>query len=141
MATVFFFGHGGWDPRGSESGFTPIPKGTTFRFYTQANSLMTLGFGLKLIAGDPSCGEPDQEFREYQQCPDMTLYPAPEFHGHVVRAAQTSGANVVVANAPVKLSSVLRSHAGSDIVWIACRALELQSTPQGRAAGINRVGR
>ena len=141
MAQVFFFGHGGWDPRGASTGFTPVPRGTTLRFYTEANALMTLDYGLKLIRGEPDAGEPEQTFREFQQCPDMTLYPAQEFHGHVVQAARASGANVVVTNAPVKISQVLQQHAGSDIVWIACRALEMQGTALGQQAGINRVGR
>lgn len=140
MATIFFFGHGGWDPRNTKTGFTSIPAGTSFKFYTEANALMTLGFGLKLIRGE-AVGPPDQEFGAYRQCPDMTLHPAPEFHGQVAAAAANTGATVIVANKAIKISSILDQYKGNDIVWIACRALEMKETKRGAASGINRVGR
>ncbi len=137
MAKIFFFGHGGWDPRKQESGFTPVPPNTTFSFYTQVNTLMTLKFGLELIAGTTNA-EPDQHFEARKSCPNMTLYPAKEFHGQVTRA-NTKGATVIVANQPVHLADLFLRYPGHDIVWIACRALELKRT--GAATGVNRVGR
>jgi hypothetical protein len=139
VAKIYFFGHGGWDPRGQESGFTTVPSGSTFSFYTEANTLMTLKFGCELIEGTAK-GEPDQKFAQFQSCPNMTLYPAPEFHGHVGQAMAKSGATVIVANQALKLKDLFLKYPGQDIVWIACRALEMKATGQA-APGINRVGR
>jgi len=138
VAQIFFFGHGGWDPRNQKSGFATVPGGSTFSFYTEANTLMTLKFGCDLIAGTAT-GGPEQKFEQFQSCPDMTLYPAPEFHGHVSQAMAKSGSTVIVANKPMRLSELFLRYPGDDIVWIACRALELN--PTGKPApGINRVG-
>ena len=80
----------------------------------------------------------DQHFEARKSCPNMTLYPAKEFHGQVTRA-NTKGATVIVANQPVHLADLFLRYPGHDIVWIACRALELKRT--GAATGVNRVGR
>jgi len=138
MAKMFFFGHGGWDPRKQKTGFTAVPPGTTFSFYTEANTLMTLEFGLKLIAGTAKL-QPDQRFEEFKSCPNMTLYPAKEFHGQVSQANAASGATVIVANQPLHLSDLFLRYSGNDIIWIACRALELKET--GVQTSVNRVGR
>ena len=139
MAQMFFFGHGGWDPRGQKTGFTSVPAATTFSFYTAANTLMTLKFGYDLIEGSASA-QPDQQFDQFQSCPDMTLYPAPEFHGQILQAMANSGAEVIVAQQELKLSRLFQTYAGNDIVWIACRELILK--PTGVAVpGLNRIGR
>jgi hypothetical protein len=136
---MFFFGHGGWDPRRQKTGFTTVPGGTTFSFYTAANTLMTLKFGYELIEGSASA-DPDQQFGPFQSCPDMTLYPAPEFHSQIREAMAHSGAEVIVAHQALRLSRLFQQYAGNDIVWIACRELILK--PTGMAApGLNRVGR
>ena len=142
VAQVFFFGHGGWDPRGQRTGFTSVPAGTTFSFYTAANTLMTLKFGYELIEGSASA-EADQQFGPFQSCPNMTLYPAPEFHGQILQAMANSGAEVKVVHQALKLSKAFEMAAGNDIVWIACRELILKPTGSAGVTvpGLNRIGR
>jgi len=136
---IFFFGHGGWDPRGQKTGFTMVPAGTRFSFYTGVNTLMTLKFGYDLIEGSAGAAA-DQEYEQFQSCPNMTLYPAPEFHSDIQAAMAGSGARVIVVNGEMKLSKLFLEYSGHDIVWIACRALELKNAG-GSGFGINRVGR
>ena len=143
MARIILFGHGGWRPQSrTRTPYTIVPPGSSIRFYTENAKLLTLGFGLQVIQNNPGLPLPDSEWGAYRTVPNMTLYPAPEFHGHVqgALAHAPAGTRCLIANRATRLSHYFERYPGNDFIWIACRELQFRDQG-GRAIGVNVVQR
>ena len=149
MADIFVFGHGEWKP---SDGYTVVPAGTSVKFYTEGNKLMTVAFATQLMTGQDGGAMPDLEAGAFRSVQNMRLYPAPEYHAAVQQAIQQAGGTAgdirIVNNAGgVTLQSLLEELKGNDLTWIACRALGLKEVntkiggAQQRIGGMNTIGR
>ena len=137
MANVFVFGHGAWKPG---DGFTVVPAGTSVKFYTESNKLMSVAFATELMTGQAPGARPDMEAGAFRSVQNMRLYPAPEFHAAVQHAIQVAGGAAgqikIVSNAGgVTLQTLLEQLKGNDVTWIACRALGMKR-PMTKIGGI-----
>ena len=137
MANIFVFGHGGWKPA---DGYTVIPAGTSVKFYTEANKLMSVAFATQLITGQAPGAQPDLEAGPFRSVQNMRLYPAPEFHSAVQNAVHQAGGaagqiKIVDKAGGVTLEALLAQLKGNDVTWIACRALSM-NRPQTKIGGV-----
>ncbi|MGV6849063.1 MAG: putative adhesin [Marinibacterium sp.] len=115
---IYLCGHGSWE----KSGFTNLPKGTTFSVYTPVGRYLGLDQAELIMKGLTGALPADQVFGQYSSVTDLTLHPCKEFETEFKAAAAAGGGTCVMVDTDTKLSSLLRTHAGNNIHWCACRA-------------------
>jgi putative adhesin Stv-like protein len=142
LANVFVFGHGEWKP---SDGYTVVPAGTSVKFFTEGNKLMSVAFATQLMTGQAPAARPDMEAGAFRSVQNMRLYPAPEFHSDVQQAVQQAGGaagdiRIVSDAGGVTLQALLEDLKGNDITWIACRALGLKEVNTKIGGAAQRIG-
>ena len=154
---VFLAGHGGWTPN---DGYTELPKGCSFKFFTQNAKLMLGTDVFKIIENPGTYMDTDTEVAEYKNVQNMTLYP--DDAGYLLqndaseKKAQASGRKVYVfytqragikKGGSMKLANIIpmiqkaaldAGYTGCDFNWVCCRDLSLNATakPKTLANGV-----
>jgi hypothetical protein len=148
--TLIVHGHGKWYPN---DGYVQLPKGMKVSFYTEGLKNLYYGFALAYLTGSDQAlpgGEADMEVGEYRSAPNYTLsqlslsqhtkamaiYNGGSFkdNADVRLLAMKPGAN------PAKLATLIKlaeKNGISNLVWLACRAVNFQHKVGGRALGVN----
>jgi hypothetical protein len=146
---TFLCGHGMWHPK---EGYTQVPAGSKITFYTNNIKKLYQEEALKILDGSTQFDPDKLDVREaLASVPEMTLSDAgAEFRQKCELAAKRRTRDawkLVFADAgnPKKLSEVFRSLPAEELVWVACREVELKkvivhgarSTFAGALIGVN----
>ena len=121
MANVFLCGHGEWKTSGRATIFATVPRGSTLSVYTPIGRFLGLSQACAILRGDQGRLTPDQKFRAYQSCTDLTLCPATEYGGQFRQAGASGGHQVHMVLGDTMLSDLMRQFEGDDLHWMACR--------------------
>ena len=126
MTDIYVCGHGGWDTIGYSSIFVQVPAGTEVVFYREIGNVLYVSEAEAILRRANNALTPARVISAYQQCPDMTLYPAQNFWSRFGAAAGTGGVFWHAVATETKLSYFLERYPGTRIHWIACSVRELR---------------
>lgn len=126
MTDIYVCGHGGWATIGYSSIFVQIPAGTEVVFYKEIGEVLYVREAEAILRRANNALSPARVIGAYQQCPDMTLYPAQNFWPRFGAAAGVSGAYWHAVATDTNLSYFLERYPGTRIHWIACSVRELK---------------
>lgn len=128
MAEIFVCGHGGWNVMGA-SGFVNLPKFTEILLYKEIGEALYVDEAEDILSGARNALQPTRIIRAYENCPDMSLYPATEHWNSFGSAAKKGGVDWLAVSTETRLSDIVtRWH--SRIHWIACSVRQLRKTPR-----------
>lgn len=126
MPDIYLCGHGGWGVIGHASIFVQVPSGTEIVFYRDIGNVLYVSEAEAILRRAANALKPARVVTGFQQCPDMSLYPANEFWPQFSRAAGTGGVNWHAAATETKLDFFLMRYPGCRLHWIACGSRQLR---------------
>ena len=119
MADIYVCGHGEWGTIGRANAFVKIPTFTEVLMYKEIGDVLYVSEAEAILSRSKKALQPARVMRSYDSCPDMSLFPAPEFWKEFGSAAKKGGVEWLAVGSETWLSDILtRWH--TRIHWIAC---------------------